>query len=233
MLSFNFADKNSLDDFGIYIETMPTIPSPERRVSFITMPGRHGTIRYDEKSYEDITIAVSCGFVGNIMDKLQRIKAWLFESGESDLIFSFSPDKRYIAQVVNRIDFEFALSKIGSFIIVFHCRPFQYAVTNTPLIVTAKDTNYINTGTVASEPIIDIYGSGDVAVKINDDTFSLANLISHATVNSVLQEVYSASYQNLNNTMSGEFPQFVVGDNNITWEGNVERLVITPNTRWL
>lgn len=233
MLSFTFNGKNSFADFGVYIEKRPIIPSPERRVSYFTMPGRSGSLRYDEGSYEDITLSVSCGIVGNIDDKISRIKAWLFESGEADLVFSFSPYRKYIAQVANRIDFEIALKRISTFAILFHCHPFQYAVNNVPLTVTTSGTNLINTGSIASEPVIEVFGSGDAVLNIGLQTLELKNISEKIIINAVLQEVYSEDFQNRNNLMQSEFPVLSVGDNEILWTGNITKLVITPNTRWL
>lgn len=233
MLSFTFANKNSLADFGIYIEKMPAIPSPERRVSFIPMPGRSGSLLYDEKSYEDITLSVSCGVIGNVMDKISRIKAWLFESGESDLIFSFSPDRKYIAQVVNRIDFEIALSKISTFQILFHCQPFCYAVANPTLTIIKSGTNLVNSGSVASEPIITVVGSGSVTLQIGEQKISLKDVPQTLILNSVLQEVYDENFQNKNSLMEGAFPLLFSGENKVSWTGAVTKLTVTVNTRWL
>lgn len=233
MHSFTFNNKNSLADFGIYIANTPTIASPERKVSFIAMPGRSGTLRYDEDAYDDITISLNCGIMGNVNDKVEKIKTWLFESAESDLVFSFSSDKKYMAQVVNRIDFELPLRQIGSFVILFHCRPFQYSVMNIPLSIVSSNTNLINIGSVKSQPIIEVYGSGDAEIKIGEDSFKLKNISERLFVNSELQEVYSQDFKNLNSIMEGEFPQLIVGDNNISWTGNITKLLITPNWRWL
>ena len=129
MLSFNFAGKNSYTDFGIVISKRPTLPSPKRRVSYINIPGKNSSARYDEKTYDDITILVECGLRKDVdlMEKLDEIKGWLFNAGEGDLVFSFQEDKKYIAQVVNNIDFTLIYKYISSFPIVFNCRPFKYA----------------------------------------------------------------------------------------------------------
>lgn len=233
MLSFDFANKNSFSDFGIYIEKMPLIPSPQRRVSYISMPGRSSSLLFDEGVYEDITLAVSCGIKGNAADNIGKIKAWLFGSGESDLVFSFYPDRKYIAQVVNRIDFEVVLRKISRFVIIFNCRPFQYSLNNLPFTITSQNTNLINQGSIESEPIIEVYASGTVEILINEQKVSLENVPQKLIINSVLQEVYDESFNNQSILMQGDFPVLAVGDNNISWSGNVQKLVITPNTRWL
>ena len=99
MLSFTFAGKNSYDDFGILIEKRPAIPSPKRRIDTVTIPGRNSSIRFDPGIYDDMTLTVECAVkdVENLADTLDNIKGWLFGVGESDLVFSFQSDRKYIA----------------------------------------------------------------------------------------------------------------------------------------
>ena len=81
MLSFDFAGKNSYTDYGIVMSSRPIIPSPQRRVEYMDIPGRHSSIRYDEETYEDITIAVECKCKdGNLVNKVDEIKGWLLGS---------------------------------------------------------------------------------------------------------------------------------------------------------
>lgn len=233
MLSFEFANKDSYLDFGIYVEKRPSLPSPKRRVSYLSVPGRNGNLKYDENTYEDITLALECGVIGDVYSRIDEIKAWLLGSGENNLIFSFQSDKCFIAQVVNSIDFEVSLRRIGKFVIVFNCRPFKYAVQNNPFIIINSGTNLINTGTLPSEPLIEVFGSGNITLKINEQEVILTAVSGKIILNSVLQDAYDDSLENKNNNMKGDFFFLEVGDNHISWVGNVTKLVITPNWRWL
>jgi predicted phage tail component-like protein len=165
MLSFVFNGKDSFKDYGIFIEKRPNVPSPKRRVSYISIPGRNSSLRYDEETYEDITLSVECAVIGNIQSKIDDIKAWLIGSGESDLIFSFQSDKKYIAQVVNSIDFEVILKITSRFVIIFNCRPFKYSVMNEVINITSgTGTSVLNRGTVKSRPLVKVYCSGNGAL---------------------------------------------------------------------
>lgn len=238
MLSFKFGGKDSFTDFGVYIEQRPKVPTPKRRVEFISVSGRSGSLKYDDKTYEDITIAIECGIISNgnaegIYSRLDDLKEWLFESGEQQLIFSFSTNRYYIAQVVNQIDFEIALRKIGKFVIVFNCKPFQYSVNNNAITLTKSDTNIINMGNLESPPIIEVYGSGDITLGVNENFVNLLNVSSQITMNSVIKDAYNDKLENLNSKMDGDFLMLSKGTNNITWSGNVSKVIVTPNWRWL
>lgn len=235
MLKFIFAGKDSYIDYGMYISKRPTIPSPGRRVSYIDIPGRHSKLRYDEGSFEDITIGIECAVKEkeNLALKIDEIKAWLFGIGESDLIFSFQPDKRYRAQVVNAIDFSQVYRYTSRFPIIFNCRPFKYAVQNTPLTITESGSYITNPGTIESEPVVTVYGTGDITLKVNEQVVELKSVTSQMILNSVLQDAYDETGNSLNNKMNGEFITFDIGMNQIEWTGNVERIEILPNWRWL
>ena len=235
MLSFNFAGKNSYDDYGILISQRPVIPSPKRRVSTINIPGRNSNLRFDEKTYDDITLTVECSVKDkeNLANKIDDITAWLFGAGENDLIFSFQEDKKYIAQVVNAIDFKQVYKYFSEFPIIFNCRPFKYAVENNIEPINTSGAKVTNSGTIESEPVISIYGSGDIVFKINEQQISLKGVSEKIIVDSVIQDCYDDAGNNLNGNMSGEFLKMKPGENIIEWSGNVTKLEIKINEMWL
>lgn len=238
MLSFIFNGKDSYKDFGILIEKRPNVPSPKRRVSYISIPGRNSSLRYDEETYEDITLSVECAALGNIQDRIDDIKAWLIGSGESDLIFSYQSDKKYIAQVVNSIDFEIILKITSRFVIIFNCKPFKYSVMNEVInVASGMGASIFNRGTVKSRPIIKAYCSGNGSFNINGRKVELTDIDKDfVVIDSELEEAYFVEdgvLLNANNNMAGEFPFLDVGNNIVTFDGGVTKLEITPNWRWL
>ncbi len=239
MLSFTFGGKNSFDDYNILISQRPSLSSAKRRVNYIDIPGRDSSFRYDEGTYEDITIAVECSIKdNNIPNKLDEIKAWLFSVGEGELIFSFQNNKKYKAQVVNSIDFKQVYNITSSFVIIFNCRPFKYAVNSSSIAITSGGgITIVNEGTLTSKPIITVYYTGDGSFKINNREVLLSSVnVQSITLDSELEEAYyidSETMINANNIITGEFPILDIGNNNITFAGGVTKLEITPNWRWL
>ncbi len=235
MLSFNFGSKNSFEDYGILISKRPVIPSPKRRVEFVNVPGRDSNIKFDEGTYEDINIVVECTVKdrNNLSEKLDEIKGWLFNSGESELIFSFQGDRKYIAQVINAIDFKTLYKVIGVFPILFSCRPFKYEVINNTITIQSLGDTVNNIGTVESSPIIGVYGSGNITLVINDEEIFLKEISNSITINSVIEDCYGNSNENLNSKMSGDFPKLAPGVNTISWIGSVSKVEVVPNWRWL
>lgn len=235
MLSFTFGGKNSFTDYGIIVSSRPSISSPKRRVSYIDIPGRNSSLRFDEGTYDDITIVLECTIKerNTLMDKIDDIKAWLFETGESDLILSFNNNKKYRAQVVNSIDFKTVFRYVAEFPIIFNCKPFKYGTENTLIEITQSKTELINNGTIESEPIISVYGNGDIILKINGNAINFIGIKDKVIINSEIEDCYDNEGNSLNGIMTGEFPRLKPEVNNIEWTGDVSKVEILPNWRWL
>ncbi len=157
---------------------------------------------------------------------------WLIGSGESDLVFNFQEDKKYIAQVVNAIDYAQIFKVFSNFIIIFNCRPFKYSVSNALISLTSAGS-ITNFGTIYSEPTIKVYGTGDGTLVIGSQVITLSSILGSLIIDSTIQDCYGDDGSNLNNKMSGEFSILNVGVNNISWTGGITALDITPNWRWL
>lgn len=237
MLSFTFGGKDSIQDFGIYVASRPHIPSPERRVTYIDVPGMDSRLRRDEGTYGDITLSVECSFLGDPVPKISAVKSWLLGAGETDLTFSHIPGRKYLAQVVNSIDFEIVLKITSHFVILFNCQPFQYATENTPITVT-DGSGYVlsNPGTVKSLPIIKVNGSDSGILTVNGNSVSFSNIDDSVILDSVIQETYKdtgATLVSKNSTKTGDYPILLLGQNTISFSGGITSLEITPNWRWL
>lgn len=152
--------------------------------------------------------------------------------GESDLLFSNQHNKKYIAQVVNVIDFTQVLKYISKFVIVFNCRHFKYEVESDVIEITAEGS-VTNPGSIYSEPIIKIFGSGDINLTINSEAIKLKEVINNIILDSVQQNCYNEDIDNLNRKMTGEFPKFEIGENNISWISSFSKVEVIPNWRWI
>lgn len=235
MLSFIFNGKDSYLDYGLYISKRPVIPSPKKRVEYIDILGKHSRLIYDEGTFEDITITLECSIKSreNLIGKIDEIKAWLLSVGEANLIFSFMPDKCYKAQVVNAIDFKQVYRYTSKFPIIFNCRPFKYLVQNNILTINESSTFITNPGTIESEPIITVYGTGDISLTINEKLVELIDVPSKIILNTIIYDAYDDNKNSLNEKMKGEFPNLIPGVNEISYIGEVEKIEILPNWRWL
>lgn len=233
LYSFKFLNKDSFTDYGIIIEKRPLIPKPQRNIQYIEVPGRSGSLKVDDASYKDIIIPIQCSFKDdNVADKADAIKAWL-NYGEGQLILSNQTDKYYIAHVSDQFDISQEYKIFGQFLVNFRCQPFKYSTVNN--VITLIDSGTVtNIGTIESEPILVVTGSGDITLTINEANIHLTAVDGHITIDSVLKDAYKETIL-LNSKMLGDFPILQPGDNSISWSGSgtVTSIQITPNWRWL
>lgn len=113
-------------------------------------------------------------------------------------------------------------------------QPFRYPKNVAPVVFTNPGT-IENIGTVYSEPIIEIEGNGDVSLTIGRKTM-------HLTVNNKTtidcrqgkQNIFNASGA-VQNTLRkrGGFFEIPVGLNGVTYTGDVRKVTIRPNWRYL
>ena len=89
-----------------------------------------------------------------------------------------------------------------------------------------------NPGTVASEPVVTVYGSGTITLMIGMTLVDLENIDGSITLDTPLQEAYKG-LDSLNSAMNGDFPLLQAGTNAVSWTGNVSRVEIQPNWRFL
>ena len=83
-----------------------------------------------------------------------------------------------------------------------------------------------------SEPVITVYGTGDITLMVGTTIVELEGITGSITLDSELQEAYSGT-TGMNSAMSGEFPLLKPGMNAISWSGEVSKVEIQPRWRYL
>ena len=207
---------------GLKIISLPNITTPEKREEKIIIPGRDGYLTQSDGSYEGEVKPVEFDYFD---DRFDDIKQWLTGSGE--VIFSNEPDRYYKARIINKLDLARVLEKFHSGIIQFDCQPFGYL--QDELIEITNSTTIYNQANVNSQPYIKIYGNGYATLKINNEVIKLTNISDYIELDSEMMECYKSNVP-LNHLMIGNFPIFQVGENNISWTGNISKIEIIP--RW-
>ena len=100
------------------------------------------------------------------------------------------------------------------------------------MTLTASTSTIDNPGSVYSEPVITVYGTGDITLMVGTVIVELEGISGSITLDSELQEAYSGT-TSMNSAMSGEFPILKPGMNAISWTGEVTKVEVKPNWRYL
>ena len=85
---------------------------------------------------------------------------------------------------------------------------------------------------MCSEPTITVYGSGEITLMVGTQIVELTDIEDSITLNTSLMEAYKGDLS-MNGCMSGEFPVLNPGANAISWSGNVTKVEVQPNWRFL
>ena len=218
-------------EHGIHVSEQPPVTLPSERATFTNVPGRSGsltTLEGDEV-YDDLLLTATC--IISDSSRIPEIAAWLRGSGT--VTFANRQGGFYHARIVNQISFEKILrgNPHRSFAVNFRCKPFWYMADVEPIALTTSGTFITNPGSVFSEPVITVYGNGEVTLMVGMTIVEL-EVSGSITLDTPLMEAYSSS-TSMNYAMSGDFPILLPGQNAVSWTGDVTKIVIQPNWRSL
>lgn len=226
----NFKGINSGIFNGLMICELPPITKPQMRIETTVIEGKDGDIT-ENLGYSAYDKTVKIGLTKGY-DLNQIIK---YFSGGGDLIFSNEPDKYYFAEVFEAINYE-RLVKFKVADIKFHVQPFKYLTQEQPIILEINEETQLevtNQGNEESKPIITLHGEGVIIISVNNHAIFEIDIDSDfVTIDSEKQEAYKGSILK-NRFMIGQFPTLKVGENIITWTGNLTKIEVQPKSRWL
>lgn len=227
-----FKGINSNTFSNLIISELPCISKPELRIETTEIDGKDGDI-IDELGYASYDKTLKIGLTSS--DNIDKIIK--FFSGSGKIIFSNEPDKYYKAYIYEQVDYE-RLLKFKEADITIHVQPFKYLLNEEDIVLNITNQTSLvvnNQGLEKSKPIIKLYGSGTISISLNSLTSFSVNIVEedgYVIIDSTEEEAYTDT-ELKNRNMTGEFPLLESGDNTITWTGNLTKIEITPNSRWL
>ena len=217
---------------GIHVSELPPITIPLERSTQTTVPGRPGSLTQLEGDdvYDDMILTATC-FIAD-PERIPVIAAWL--KGKGTVTFANRTGGHYNARIANQIPFEKVLrgNPHCSFAVNFRCYPFWYQENVSDVTITTSGDTVTNPGSVYSEPLITVYGSGNITLMVGTTIVELTDVSSSIVLDCALKEAYKGTTL-MNDHMSGDFPVLKPSLNSISWNGNVTSIVIRPNWRYL
>ena len=233
---FRFKGINSTS-LGVHVLTFPPTTLAEERVEFVDIPGRSGSlaVTQGEDVFEDITLEIECYITD--MSALNTISAWLRGGGE--LILGNSPGFSYRARAINQIEIEKIVRGRTSriFSAVFRCEPYRYLYPEQMFTYTSTGNIIHNPSTYSSEPIITVYGSGEVSLVVGAVVAVIKDVNGSIVLDSDAGLAYSPGTTMILRTASvdipgGHWPTLAPGNSAITWSGSVSKIEVKPRWRW-
>ena len=217
---------------GLIITNIPPITKPKMKTSITKIDGRDGDI-IEELGYESYTKSIGIGLARNYdIDRVMK-----YFTGVGELIISDEPDKVYKAQIIEKIDYE-RLIRFKTAVVKFYTQPYKYLKDEKSIILDINNETSLkitNVGLEKSKPIITLEGTETVEISLNG--FNLFKYVfpeneTKVVIDSLEEEAYLDNVLK-NRNMLGNFPIFEVGENTISWSGNLTQISIEPKSRWL
>lgn len=230
---FIWKGKNSLNDYGLWIKSLPKRVRPEERHEEIEIPGRSGSLIMLEG--EDIYQPYSSEMVIIARDDINIDKAVDWLRGSGDLILWNDISRARTGSILGEVAFDRVNNSWMEATVPFYFQPFRKNIhpANDRITVTGASGSINNPGDVASKPVISITGSGNNTITIGTQAMTFALGSSSVTITvDCGAEIITSGNSIWTGTFSGNFWKIARGANAITQTGSAS-IVIDPNWRWL
>ena len=218
-------------NLGFALVGRPDVPSADKKYETIEIEGRDGALT-KFIGYQDLkfTLKFNILFQDDIKQKLREIKGLL--SVARTLAFDDSPNFFYKIKRAQISDTETIIKSSGVFSVEFHAEPFEFESSSVLEYLNPSNLIIRNNTSYYSQPIIKIFGKGNIKLFVNSELVEIKQINEGIVIDSEMQEAYYND-NNMNHQMLGDFPIFGIGENKIRTEGNIDKIEILPNWRWL
>lgn len=225
--------RNSATVTGLLIQELPPVVKPPVRTEITEVDGRDGDI-VERLGYAAYDKPLKIGLRGNF--DIDKVISFFASSGK--ITFSNEPDKYYLFEIIEQIDFN-RLLRFREAEITIHVQPGKYAVANAPLTLAASGSTeavIYNYGTAISTPRINVIGEGDISLSLNGvEVVDLAlgtdgNVVLDTfTQNAEKDGIYK------NRIVTGDLANLRLkpGKNVLSWTGMVTSFIISDSSKWI
>lgn len=210
----------------------------ERDVEYLEIPGRSGALVIDNGRYSNIDIQYSLTLLSHIDDGMavlaRGLKEWLLsEIGYHKLWDTYDPLYFRYASYKGGLEIQQEIPALGDTTVTFTCMPFRYSLKGQETVTIESATTIENPERFPSLPYIKVYGSGDVVLTVNSQTFSILSISESIEIDSEMMNVFSGDAARNDHWESDKFPSLSPGENQISWAGNVSKIELIPRWRTL
>ena len=219
------------EELGIIVVEGPPEVLTQEEYEEIIIEGRNGTLIENKGTFPNVEksfILTTIDLDQDIDLMIEKIKMWLFNIKDNKLLYAIPNRYNIVKKVVIEEDIKTTFEEYGDFKIKFLCEPFYYDLLEKNITITEKGTKFYNKGDFNSNPKIVIYGTGDLQLTINDTTVQINNVDERVLLDSKLFLCLDKDNNNKSIDMIGNFPTLDIGENTITWVGNITKLDISP-----
>ena len=226
-------DGVSSTDYGIVVSEAPSFDKPQRKSSVFNVPGRNGSVLFQEDAYNDVTrsykVFLTDNARNNLNEVVNRFTDWLYSvRGYQRLEDSFEPDIFRLAYFSGGQNFSNEMMQAGETTLQFTCRPERFFKSGEQEIEISNGDKLVNATNYTAKPLIYIEASNEtVTVSIGGKSI-VANVDDYIYIDSERMNAYRTAAENMNSEVSGTFPTIAPGENGIGITGTITKVTIIP-----
>ena len=220
-----YFNNKSTTDFYLITKDIGRRKRANEQIDQYPVPYRNGDLIIHSNKYNSYTRPML--FTATEPLALPAIYEWLDGSGE--LRTDLDKGGFFLTSVIGEIDQQPDGPILNELAVEFLVEPFFYLDSGTQKVELTGTTTLINRGTIESEPLITIYGSGDVDFNVNSQIVTVLGIVESITMDTKNLVCYRGN-ENEGRKMNGEYIRLDKGANAISWTGNITKIEIVP--RW-
>lgn len=228
----------SSSNYGMVVAEAPAYERPKRKETIFTVPGRNGTILFQEDAWEDVTRSYKVWLAEDSVNQktltelVDAYEAALnSQTGYQMLMDNFEPDVYRLAYYSGGDSFSNEMMQYGSATLQFTCRPERFLVSGMTIYTMPNGGTLENPTKFNSKPFIhiEVETPATISISIGAETIT-AEVNDYINIDCDRMDAYRLEAENRNNKVSGVFPTLKRGTNTIVVAGNASDVQITP--RW-
>lgn len=190
VLTFN---GRSFADFDTFWDGSQLFVTPEKDVTFYTVPGRSGELSISNNRFNSKELSINCFIREDFRTHFSDLVNFLYaQDGYCRLENSKETDIFQMASFVRPIEPETgAFLHSAEFTLVFKVYPQKWLKSGEIAIPVSSTTTIINPTSQPSYPLIEVTGTG--SITINDSVLTLSANTSTTYIDCEIQDAYEGT----------------------------------------
>lgn len=218
-------------DCGVWISGTGTFDAPERDISFVSVPGRNGSLTIDNGCFKNIKVQYPAFIPSDFQNKMADFRAKMRAlPGYQRLEDTYTPDLFRMAVFVDAMKPKTTAANMAAeFNLDFNCKPQRYLKVGEEWVTVSSGDYLRNPTPYEALPILRVYGAG--TFYVGGTPVQITESTDYTDIDCELQD----AYRGLNNRnayvklLNGVFPSLPAGNTGITYTG-ITRIDVMP--RW-
>lgn len=209
-------------DFQCWISGSGTYAAPERDITVTSVPGRNGTLVYDNGRYNNIEVSYPAFILRGFEVNIQTLRnALTSKTGYQRIEDTYHPSEYRMGYLSGGFNPDVGQNlRYATFDIVFNCKPQRFLKSGEQWITMTSGQSINNPTSFSAKPIIRVTGSGTLNVGSTYLTIKSFGR-DYMDIDCDLMDCYYG-VENLNSYVTGDtFPVLSPGNTGVTFSSGM------------